>query len=167
MRANLVPFACKFGSICAQSALGATRSHFTQAYARSFTTSSHAPLLIGAAQLQQWLGIGHPLKRHPFARKFGSTCVQIGSICVQIGSICVQIGSICAQKWFHRRGRGAEEVRERRRRGGGEGCFHFAPSASILHRPASILHRPASILHRLLPFCTVCFHFAPFASILH
>ena len=26
-----------------------------------------ALLLIAAAQLQQWLGIGHPLKRHPYS----------------------------------------------------------------------------------------------------
>ena len=43
------------------------RSNFTQAHTKGFITSSYALLLIAAAQLQQWLGIGHPLKRHPFS----------------------------------------------------------------------------------------------------
>ena len=41
------------------------RSNFLQI--KSFITNPHALLLIDAAQLQQWLGISHPLERHPFS----------------------------------------------------------------------------------------------------
>ena len=47
-----------------RSALGAVSPRLTP------KASSQAPmplLLIDATQLQQWLGIGHPLKRHPFS----------------------------------------------------------------------------------------------------
>ena len=58
-----------FDCICPQSGVGVagTRSCFTQAHAKSFITSPHALLLIDAAQLQQWLGVSHPLERHPFS----------------------------------------------------------------------------------------------------
>ena len=54
--------------MCDQSGARRQEVHrFTQAYAKNFITSPHALLLIEATHLQQWLGVSHPLERHPFS----------------------------------------------------------------------------------------------------
>ena len=40
----------------------------TQAYAKRFVTSPDAVLFADATYFRLWLGIGHPLKRHPLSR---------------------------------------------------------------------------------------------------